>query len=145
MNFAFFDHPSPCDKESPSCNFDGISIETNIKKNIRITILNRQTPKSDKSRRKRALHDHLSPGKQRVADELARPQGNGSVGHGCRFLWLTARNLSTSDEGKRESCWRPRGLSKFAVDFRSQPDCDRTNIRCALLWARLGHLLTALG
>lgn len=27
------------------------------------------------------LHDHLSPGKQRVADELARPQGNGSVGH----------------------------------------------------------------
>jgi hypothetical protein len=32
------------------------------------------------------INDHLSPGKQRVADELARPQGNGSVGHGCRFL-----------------------------------------------------------
>jgi hypothetical protein len=27
------------------------------------------------------LHDHLLAGKQRVADELASPQSNGSVGH----------------------------------------------------------------
>jgi hypothetical protein len=32
---------------------------------------------------KGVLHDHLLAGKQRVADELASPQGNGSVGHGC--------------------------------------------------------------
>ena len=30
---------------------------------------------------KESLQNHLSPRKQRVADELARPQGNGSVGH----------------------------------------------------------------
>lgn len=28
-----------------------------------------------------SLHDHLLAGKQRVADELASPQSNGSVGH----------------------------------------------------------------
>lgn len=31
-----------------------------------------------------SLHDHLLTSKQGVADELASPQGNGSVGHGCR-------------------------------------------------------------
>lgn len=31
-----------------------------------------------------SLHDHLLASKQGVADELASPQGNGSVGHGCR-------------------------------------------------------------
>jgi hypothetical protein len=28
-----------------------------------------------------SLHDHLLAGEQRVADELASPQSNGSVGH----------------------------------------------------------------
>lgn len=29
------------------------------------------------------VHDHLLSGEQGVADELASPQGNGSVGHDC--------------------------------------------------------------
>jgi hypothetical protein len=41
------------------------------------------TAQFQKSRggRKGFLHDHLLTGKQRVADELASPQSNGSVGH----------------------------------------------------------------
>lgn len=31
--------------------------------------------------KRECLHDHLLAGKQRVADELASPEGNGSVGH----------------------------------------------------------------
>lgn len=75
------------------------------------------TDKSESSRKKGSLHDHLSPGKQRVADELARPQGNGSVGHGCRFLIDSEKSASTSDERKREVVGGRGGLSKFAVDF----------------------------
>jgi hypothetical protein len=33
------------------------------------------------SKKKGCLHDHLLAGKQRVADEFASPDGNGSVGH----------------------------------------------------------------
>jgi hypothetical protein len=33
------------------------------------------------SKKRGCLHDHLLAGEQRVADELASPQGNGSVGH----------------------------------------------------------------
>ena len=42
-----------------------------------------QTPnhQAKTGKEEKSLHDHLSPGKQRVADELACPQGNGSVGH----------------------------------------------------------------
>lgn len=39
-----------------------------------------------KGERKGFLHDHLLTGKQRVADELASPQSNGSVGH-CGDEW----------------------------------------------------------
>lgn len=33
------------------------------------------------SKKRDCLHDHLLAGKQRVADELASPEGNGGVGH----------------------------------------------------------------
>jgi hypothetical protein len=33
------------------------------------------------SKKRGCLHDHLLASKQRVADELASPEGNGSVGH----------------------------------------------------------------
>jgi hypothetical protein len=33
------------------------------------------------SKKRERLHDHLLAGKQRVADELASPEGNGGVGH----------------------------------------------------------------
>lgn len=33
------------------------------------------------SKKGECLHDHLLAGKQRVADELASPEGNGGVGH----------------------------------------------------------------
>jgi hypothetical protein len=38
------------------------------------------------------LHDHLLAGKQRVADELASPQSDGSVGHfGVCVGWRKCR------------------------------------------------------
>ena len=36
---------------------------------------------ANRGERRGSLHDHLLTGKQRVADELASPQSNGSVGH----------------------------------------------------------------
>lgn len=36
---------------------------------------------SENVRKEGVLHDHLLASEQRVADELASPQSNGSVGH----------------------------------------------------------------
>lgn len=47
------------------------------------SILDRQSSNfsSIGGKERESLHDHLLAGKQRVADELASPQSNGSVGH----------------------------------------------------------------
>lgn len=60
------------------------------------------------------LHDHLLAGKQRVADELASPQSDGSVGH-FGVCWM--EEVSTGS-----------GCRTF--NFRA--------VRGRQLWARLG-------
>lgn len=66
--------------------------------------------------RKKCLHDHLPPTKQRVADELARPQGNRSVGHGvdCK---LTARE-TVFDKKNRGRLGKVGGRGGRVVEVR---------------------------
>lgn len=48
-----------------------------------LTASTRKQKPQEKKEQSECLHDHLLPAQERVAEELARPQGNGSVGHDC--------------------------------------------------------------
>ena len=86
------------------------------------------------------LHDHLSPGKQRVADELARPQGNGSVGH---FDDERQQESALTDSRIKKCRWE-KAAAREGGCRSSLSNCRiaiELNIRCCAgwLWARLGQ------
>jgi hypothetical protein len=79
----------------------------------------------DREEEKGSLHDHLLSGEQGVADELASPQGNGSVGHDCGECGLTRklnhqRRESASEKRSRNSTGT-RGLGGLSKSLLSLP------------------------
>jgi hypothetical protein len=62
---------------------------------------------------KGALHDHLLASKKRVADELASPQGNGSVGHDCGCCRLDKTEPPAARMTRSGGGWMSLSLSSI--------------------------------